>query len=132
MINLYKVIIVSDTRMEVQIVGDVGFVWDLNTVLLLRNKYRILGSFVGFSPKSVDIGLPLQLLGEEVQLLKEKGIIKLVELKCLEEEPSDKLIQRFVTCTLLSTLNSFTSELLNTRSRAISHRLRSSRRREWR
>lgn len=93
-INVSKVVILSDTRMEVQIVGDVGLVWDLNTVLLLRNKYRILGSFVGFSPKSVDIGLPLQLLGEEVQLLKEKGIIKLVELKCLEEEPSDKLIQR--------------------------------------
>ena len=80
--------------MEVQIVGNVGFVWDLESVLLLRNKFRILGSFVGFSPKSVEIGLPLLLMGEEIQLLKEKGIVKLVELKCFENEPSERLIQR--------------------------------------
>ena len=80
--------------MEVQIVGDVGFVWDLEDVLELRNKFRILGSFVGFSPKSVDIGLPLLLMGEEIQLLKEKGIVKLVEMKCWEKEPSGSLIKR--------------------------------------
>jgi len=80
--------------MEVQIVGDVGFVWNLEDVLALRNKFRILGSFIGFSPKSVDIGLPLMLMGEEVQLLKEKGIVRLVEIKCWEKEPSEKLIQR--------------------------------------
>jgi len=80
--------------MEVQIVGDVGFVWNLENVMLLRKKYRIVGSFVGSSPKSLEIGLPLQLLGEEVQLLKEKGIIRLVELKCLEKEPRDSFIQR--------------------------------------
>eukprot|EP00092_Neocalanus_flemingeri_P028604 GFUD01031061.1.p1 GENE.GFUD01031061.1~~GFUD01031061.1.p1 ORF type:complete len:334 (+),score=109.71 GFUD01031061.1:51-1004(+) len=80
--------------MEVQIIGEVGFVWDLEHVLVLRNKFRILGSFVGFSPKSVDIGLPLLLMGEEIQLLKEKGIVKLVEIKCWEEEPSERIIQR--------------------------------------
>jgi len=80
--------------MEVQILGDAGFVWNIEDVLLLRHKYRIIGSFVGFSPKSVDIGLPLQLLGEEVQLLKEKGIIKVVELNCFEKEPRDNLVQR--------------------------------------
>ena len=81
--------------MEVQIVGDVGFVWNLDNVMLLRNKYRIMGSFVGSSPKSLEIGLPLQLLGEEIQLLKEKGIVQLVELKSLEKEPRDSFIQRY-------------------------------------
>ena len=80
--------------MEVQIHGENGFVWDLDVVKELRNKYRIIGSFIGFSPRNVEIGLPLLLMGEEIQLLKEKGVIKLIELKCLLKSPSDRIIQR--------------------------------------
>jgi len=80
--------------MEVQIISDIGLVWNLEDALLLRNKFRILGSFVGASPRSVDIGLPLLLMGEEIQLLKEKEIVKLIEVKSWECEPSTKLVQR--------------------------------------
>ena len=63
--------------MEVQVINNVGYIWNHQDVRKLRDKHRILGSFVGFSPKTFNIGLPFMLLPEEMQLLKEKGIIKI-------------------------------------------------------
>ena len=33
--------------MEVHVIGNVGFVWDLETVISLRKKHRIVGNLVG-------------------------------------------------------------------------------------
>jgi len=66
--------------MEVQVINNVGYIWNHQDVRKLRDKHRILGSFVGFSPKTFNIGLPFILLPEEMQLLKEKRIIKLYQI----------------------------------------------------
>ena len=80
--------------MEVQVIGDSVFVWCPEDALKLRRNHRILGSFVGLSPKTFDIGLPLVLLPEEMQLLSEKNLVKLVALKDISAPPSERLIQR--------------------------------------
>ena len=61
-------------------INNAGYVWNLEDVRTLRQKFRILGSFLGFSPKTFQLGLPLQLQPVEVQLLREKGIIQLYQL----------------------------------------------------
>ena len=61
-------------------INNAGYVWNLEDVRTLRQKFRILGSFIGFSPKTFQLGLPLQLQPVEVQLLREKGIIQLYQL----------------------------------------------------
>jgi len=72
--------------MEVSIVSGCGLVWNPDTVLKLRQDHRILGNLVGSSPKSPEMGLPLVLMGEELQLLKEKGLVKLVEIDWLRNK----------------------------------------------
>ena len=67
-------------EMEVQVINNVGYIWNREDVRKLRDRHRILGSFVGFSPKTFNIGLPFISLPEEMQLLKEKRIIKLYQI----------------------------------------------------
>ena len=81
-------------EMEVQVIGQSGFVWNQSDALKLRKSHRILGNFVGFTPKTYEIGLPLVLLPEEMQLLVEKNLIKLIELKDIKAKPNEALIQR--------------------------------------
>ena len=80
--------------MDVQMIGDNGFVWSLEDAMTLRKEYRIIGCFVGYSPRSLEIGLPLMLMKEEVQLLKEKGIVKLVDCDIFLKDPSENLKER--------------------------------------
>ena len=78
-----------------QVLGNSGFVWSLEDALTLRRNHRIIGCFVGFTPKTFEVDLPLVLLPEEMQLLKEKNLIKIVKLKDTKE-PNEKLIKRLV------------------------------------
>ena len=80
--------------MEVQVIGDSGFVWSLEDALKLRRNHRIVGSFVGLTPKSFDIGLPLVLMPEEIQLLREKNLVSLVVLRDIKDPPKGPLVQR--------------------------------------
>ena len=75
-------------------IGDSGFVWNLEDALKLRRNHRIVGSFVGLTPKSFDIGLPLVLMPEEMQLLREKNLVSLVVLRDIKDPPKDQLVQR--------------------------------------
>jgi len=74
---------------EVQVIGNVGHVWSVEEVRALRTQYRILGSFAGVAPKSMEIGLPLILLPEELQLLREKQVVRLYELVLGDNPPVD-------------------------------------------
>ena len=88
MFNLF-----SEQIMEVQVIGNSGFVWSLEDALKLRKNHRILGCFVGFTPKTFEVDLPLVLLPEEMQLLKEKNLIKMLKLKDTKA-PNEKLVKR--------------------------------------
>ena len=81
--------------MEVQLVGNYGFVWSLEDALTLRKSHRIVGCFVGFTPKTFEVDLPLVLLPEEMQLLKEKNLIKIMKLNDTKA-PNEKLIKRLI------------------------------------
>ncbi|XP_076766290.1 tRNA splicing endonuclease subunit 34 [Xylocopa sonorina] len=75
------------------------FVWNAEDWLKLRKDYRIIGELVGCLPKKPrqDIlsGLPLLLQPEEVSLLLEKNVARLVRYPRLQEPPSDSLKQVF-------------------------------------
>ena len=79
--------------MEVQILENKGFVWNVQDIKILREKHRILGHFVGFCPKTFDESLPLMLLPEEVQLLKEKDLIKLYQINA-ETQLSQEVVNK--------------------------------------
>ena len=83
----------SEKQMEVQVVGNSGFIWNIEDALKLRKNHRILGCFVGFTPKTFEEDLPLVLLPEEMQLLKEKSLIKIIKLKD-SKAPNEKLVKR--------------------------------------
>ncbi len=67
--------------------------------LKLREEYRIVGEFFGALPhyprQETVKGLPLLLLPEEVTLLKEKHLARLVRCPALSEEPSEGLLETF-------------------------------------
>ena len=80
---------------NVQILNNAGFVWNKEEMRILRERYRILGSAIGFTPKTFDINLPFILMPVEVQTLKEKKIIKLCKVDS-STPPSQEKISRFV------------------------------------
>lgn len=67
--------------------------------LKLRKDYRIIGEFIGCLPKKprqdIFLGLPLLLQPEEVSLLLEKKIARLIQYSCFQKAPSDSLKQIF-------------------------------------
>lgn len=75
------------------------FVWSAEDWLKLRRDYRIIGELIGCLPKrprqDVLTGLPMLLQMEEVTLLLEKNVARLVQYPCLKEPPSDSLRQAF-------------------------------------
>ncbi|KAK0082033.1 hypothetical protein PV325_011179 [Microctonus aethiopoides] len=75
------------------------FVWNAEDWLTLRKDYRITGELVGCLPslprQEIFHGLPLLLSPEEVTLLLEKKIARLVELPCLQQKPSSDLMKAF-------------------------------------
>ena len=80
---------------NVQILNNAGFVWKKEDVRILREKHRILGSSIGFTPKTFKINLPFILMPVEVQILKEKRIIQLYSIDN-SMPPSQEKISRFV------------------------------------
>ena len=80
---------------NVQILNNAAFVWNEEEMRILREKYRILGSSIGFTPKTFKINLPFILMPVEVQILKEKKIIKLYKVDS-STPPSQEKISRFI------------------------------------
>lgn len=77
--------------MDVQILNNTGFVWNKEHVRDLREKHRIIGSAIGFTPKTFNINLPFILVPVEIQLLKEKKIIKLYKINSSTPPSQDKI-----------------------------------------
>ena len=77
--------------MDVQILNNTGFIWNKEHVRALREKHRIIGSAIGFTPKTFNINFPFILMPVEIQLLKEKKIIKLYKVDCSEPPSQDKM-----------------------------------------
>lgn len=75
------------------------FVWNADDWLTLRKNHRIIGELVGCLPKhprqEILSGLPLLLLPEEVSLLLEKGIARLVKYSQLQQPPKKSLKDAF-------------------------------------
>ena len=86
---------VADKIMDVQILDNAGFVWNKDHVRTLREKHRIIGSAIGITPKNFNINLPFILMPVEIQLLKEKKIIKLYRVDS-SITPSEDKISRLV------------------------------------
>ena len=63
--------------LEVEVVNGQGLVWEPTTVSTLRIEHRIIGSLLGPGPRGgQERGLPLSLSNEELQLLREKGLVR--------------------------------------------------------
>ncbi|XP_076390022.1 tRNA splicing endonuclease subunit 34 [Megachile rotundata] len=75
------------------------FIWNAEDWLKLRKNHRIIGELIGCLPKKprqeVFSGLPLLLQSEEVSLLLEKNIARLIQYTCFQNPPSDSLKQAF-------------------------------------
>ncbi|XP_017795269.1 PREDICTED: tRNA-splicing endonuclease subunit Sen34 [Habropoda laboriosa] len=75
------------------------FIWSAEDWLKLRRDYRIIGELIGCLPKKprqdIFSGLPLLLLPEEVSLLLEKNVARLIRYPCLQNPPSNTLKQTF-------------------------------------
>lgn len=73
-------------------------VWNADDWLTLRKEYRILGQMVGCLAKNHHQeklhGLPFVLLPEEVTLLLEKKIVRLIKYKNLDKRPTTQLIEQ--------------------------------------
>lgn len=73
------------------------YVWDKEAVMMLRKKYRIVGSLVGAPPskprQNLVFSLPLVLLPEEARLLLDKNIARVV--KNCTRKPTLEIITKF-------------------------------------
>ncbi|XP_023331935.1 tRNA-splicing endonuclease subunit Sen34 isoform X2 [Eurytemora carolleeae] len=80
----------ENSKIEVQIENCQGYVWSVQDVLRLRRDHRILGSLVGCGAKHPreEQGLPLLLSPQEIQVLKEENVVRLVQLPELREPPT--------------------------------------------
>ncbi|KAI9015211.1 hypothetical protein BC832DRAFT_618824 [Gaertneriomyces semiglobifer] len=71
-----------------------GYVWDADTALDLRVRYHIIGALVGSLPRNpaqnTFFGLPLLLLDEEVTLLLQKGLVRLVDTAKAHRLPTEE------------------------------------------
>jgi len=83
---------------EVEIRNGVGYVWNFKDVLRLRTEYRILGSFLGCGalyPRD-EAGIPLLLNSQEIQVLKEEKILRLIEVGVLSQVPGSSIVHAAV------------------------------------
>lgn len=69
-------------KTPIPIIDGKGYLFDLEVVKRLREEYHICGLLVGLLPQfpqqNVFMGLPLQLMSEEVQYLIKKNVVQLV------------------------------------------------------
>jgi len=83
---------------EVEIRNGVGYVWNFKDVFRLRTEYRILGSFLGCGalyPRD-EAGIPLLLNSQEIQVLKEARVVRLIEVGVLNQVPGSSIVQAAV------------------------------------
>ncbi|CAG5106786.1 Similar to TSEN34: tRNA-splicing endonuclease subunit Sen34 (Homo sapiens) [Cotesia congregata] len=75
------------------------FVWSAEDWLTLRREHRIVGATIGcphtLPRQEIMQGLPLMILPEEVTLLLENKIARLVEYPSLRQEPDDDMRKVF-------------------------------------
>lgn len=86
-------------KVQVMVTHGQGYVWDPQDVWRLWREYRVVGNLVGSLPRhahqSNTLGLPLNLLPEEVTLLVEEGLGETVKYKEMETRPSQMLKDMF-------------------------------------
>ncbi|OJA13717.1 hypothetical protein AZE42_02940 [Rhizopogon vesiculosus] len=74
-----------------------AYVWDVDDINTLRSHHRICGILTGTLPhlssQNVFLGLPLQLMPEEVVLLVENGIAVLADDPSAHHSPSPSLLK---------------------------------------
>lgn len=80
---------------KIHVQNGIPCVWSAEDWLKLRQDHRIVGNLIGclanFPRQDNFLGLPLQLLPEEMTLLIEKGVATPVTYACLLEAPSEKI-----------------------------------------
>ncbi|XP_046574545.1 tRNA-splicing endonuclease subunit Sen34-like isoform X1 [Haliotis rubra] len=85
-------------KVKVSLTHGKALVWNAEDVRILREDYRIVGTLVGCLPRAprqnVHLGLPVQLMPEETQLLISKGVVELVDGGSLPE-PDEKKAEAF-------------------------------------
>jgi len=86
----------TDTRIEVQLSGEHGYVWTREAVVRLRKDHHILGCLVGSGAKcrKEETSLPLLLSAEEMQVLLEEELIKVVFIPRLVLPPTQDILQK--------------------------------------
>ncbi|KAG0147300.1 hypothetical protein CROQUDRAFT_670589 [Cronartium quercuum f. sp. fusiforme G11] len=82
----------TNKRIPISISNGQGFIWNINDLAQLRVDHHICGLLTGTLPQlaqqNVFLGLPLQLLPEEVVLLVELGIAVLVDERTSHRRPT--------------------------------------------
>lgn len=96
---------VPKPSIAIHAVGGKGLIFDIEDLKILREKYHICGTLTGIVPQvpqqNVFMGLPLELMPEDVVYLLERGICYLVDdfhlhndiLSCFTEEDRQKILQ---------------------------------------
>ncbi|XP_054269189.1 tRNA-splicing endonuclease subunit Sen34-like [Macrosteles quadrilineatus] len=78
-----------------------GFIWNADDWLKLREDHRIVGNLtgclVGLPRQETLQGLPLVLLPEEVTLLVEKKVARLIDDSILTELPPEQTKERYIS-----------------------------------
>lgn len=92
---------------RIHILEGKAFVWNAADARRLREEHRIVGTLVGALARkprqNVRLGLPLQLLPEEVRLLAEKGLAALFKNAAsqpLRDDKSQVMVQPIVASSL--------------------------------
>ncbi|XP_015524814.2 tRNA-splicing endonuclease subunit Sen34 isoform X1 [Neodiprion lecontei] len=79
--------------------NECAYVWSAEDWLKLRTEHRIIGELIGCLPKlprqEVLLGLPLLLMPEEVSLMIEKNIARLVDYPSIRKQPSESFKKIF-------------------------------------
>lgn len=88
---------VVEDRLKIHCICSNYFIWDATDARRLREEFRIVGNLTGCLPRAprqnIHLGLPLQLMPEEVTLLVEKGFAEVVQEEYLE--PTEEDIARY-------------------------------------
>jgi len=86
----------TDKRIEVQLSGEHGYVWTREAVVRLRKDHHVLGCLVGSGAKCrrEETSLPLLLSAEEMQVLLDEEVIRVVFIPRLVLPPTQHIIKK--------------------------------------
>ncbi|XP_076456632.1 tRNA-splicing endonuclease subunit Sen34-like [Babylonia areolata] len=77
--------VMNPHKIPVFLVNGKPKIWNAKDAVMLREHHRVVGVLVGCLPRhprqNLHLGLPLQLLPEELTLLLDKGVVRLVKEK---------------------------------------------------